>query len=76
MSPNLIEKWRKSVFTQHDERDRSEASSTFYAQVRRAMTVPANRYPRCRHLAVPRAFADSGGRVRCPDDGRVWLPDS
>ena len=37
MSPNLIEKWRKSVFTQHDERDRSEASSTFYAQVRRAI---------------------------------------
>jgi ATP-binding cassette, subfamily C, bacterial exporter for protease/lipase len=37
MSPNLIERWRRSVFTQHDERDRSEASITFYAQVRRAI---------------------------------------
>jgi ATP-binding cassette, subfamily C, bacterial exporter for protease/lipase len=37
MSPNLIEKWRRSVFIQHDERDRSEASATFYALMRRAI---------------------------------------
>jgi ATP-binding cassette, subfamily C, bacterial exporter for protease/lipase len=37
MSPNLIEKWRQSVFTQLDERDRSEASATFYASIRRAI---------------------------------------
>ena len=37
MSPNLIEKWRRSVFTQHDERDRSEASATFFISVRRAI---------------------------------------
>ncbi|WP_048708999.1 type I secretion system permease/ATPase [Microvirga massiliensis] len=37
MSPTLIEKWRRSVFTQHDERDRSEASATFYLLMRRAI---------------------------------------
>jgi PrtD family type I secretion system ABC transporter len=37
MSANVIDKWRRSVGIHHDERDRSDASATFYAMIRRGI---------------------------------------